>query len=492
MNIPFAQRLATNRLSSRLPRQTNTRAWITLVVTVVCIVLAILASRVLSDPTSRLPPVLLLGAACGVVVLLAWYKFGKFEHGMLALALSGATLNFISIGTGTESRVVMSLVIFLVLMGVWLTNAFLNRLPLFRASPINVPIYLFIVINLISYGWFFVMRDPLLEDMLRAWPRFVLAQAAGLGMNILLPLLCLIVVSTIREEKWLRGLVGIMVFLAGMNAASKLLNLPIEPLLRNGSRGLFVMWGGTFVYAQLLFNRELGLTSKATLAVILAGILYYYGIRETLWLSGWFPLAVAIAVMTWFRSKKLFALLTVMALIYLALNFKEVYGNIVQSNVDEGGLGRLDIWKLNLGHVANHWLFGMGPAGYAPYNIYYHPTEARSTHNNYFDVLAQTGVVGSVVFIWLLLRLLNIGFVTRAALANQGNFKEMLANATLGGLVGTLVGMALGDWVLPFAFNQTIAGFDNALYTWLFLGCMVSLYLMVRRSRVSNPSVFPR
>ena len=482
MNIPFSQRLALRIM----PRTPNARTWITLVVSIVCIGLAILMSRVMSDPTSRLPPFMLIGAAGAGVAMLAWYRFGKLQHAVWALALSGATLNFISIGTGTESRVVMSLVIFLVLMTVWLLNGFLNRVPLFRKSPINVPIFAFIAVNLISYGWFFVMRDPLLEGTLRSWPRFILAQAAGLGMNILLPLLCLIVVSTIREERWLRGLVGIMLFLAGMNAASKIFHLPIEPILKNGSAGLFVMWGGTFAYAQLLFNRTLGRTAKVLCAVILVGVLYYYGIRTTLWLSGWLPLVISIAVMTWFRSKQLFAVMAVLALIYLALNFNDLYSNIVQSNVDEGGLGRLDIWRLNLGHVGNHWLFGMGPAGYAVYNIFYHPTEARSTHNNYFDVLAQTGVVGSFIFLWLLVQLLRVGLFTRQALASKFDFREMLANATLGGLVGAIVGMALGDWVLPFAFNQTIAGFDNALYTWLFFGCMVSLYLSLRRTNAQE------
>jgi len=42
--------------------------------------------------------------------------------------------------------------------------------------------------------------------------------------------------------------------------------------------------------------------------------------------------------------------------------------------------------------------------------------------------------------------------------------------------------MLLGDWVLPFAYNQTITGFDNAAYTWIFLGAMVSLYQIVRRT----------
>jgi len=491
MNIPFAQRFAT-RVLSHAPRSPKTRTWVTLVVTAVCIGLAIVMSRVLSDPTSRLNPLLLLGGVAGLVVMLAWYSFGRIQHALWALALSGATLNFIAIGTGTESKVVLSLVIFIVLLTVWLMNSLLNRVPLFRSSPVNVPIFAFIAVNLISYGWSFAMRDPLVDSVLQAWPRFILAQAAGLGMNILLPLLCLVVVSTIREERWMRGLVVIMLFLAGLNAASKIFNLPIEPLLKNGSKGLFVMWGGVFAYAQLLFNNELSLPRKGICAVILVGILYYYGITQTLWLSGWLPLGVGIAVITWFRSKKLFVTMAVIVLVYVAIDFNDLYAKIFQSNVDEGGLGRLDIWRLNLGHVANHWLFGMGPAGYALYNIFYHPTEARSTHNNYFDVLAQTGVVGLLIFVWLLIRFLQVGLNTRAAVANQLDFKEMLANATLGGLFGTIVGMALGDWVLPFAFNQTISGFDNALYTWLFLGCMVSLYLSLHRTNPSKAATTPK
>ena len=37
------------------------------------------------------------------------------------------------------------------------------------------------------------------------------------------------------------------------------------------------------------------------------------------------------------------------------------------------------------------------------------------------------------------------------------------------------VGMALGDWVLPFVYNQTIAGFDHSAYTWLMLGAFCGL-----------------
>jgi len=43
----------------------------------------------------------------------------------------------------------------------------------------------------------------------------------------------------------------------------------------------------------------------------------------------------------------------------------------------------------------------------------------------------------------------------------------------------------LGDWVIPFAYNSTISGFDHSSFTWIFLGGMGSLYHIIQR-RSSN------
>jgi O-antigen ligase len=342
-------------------------------------------------------------------------------------------------------------------------------------------------INIIATLWFRVMKDELLV----LWSaRFYTTQWAALALNLIVPAVALMVVSNIRDVKWFRRLVAIVLFLAALNAATKIFNLPTNILLDNGSKGLFVMWGGIFAYAQLLVNKELSLTRKLFMALTLLGILYYYVVRTSIWLSGWLPLFVAIAVVTFFYSRRLFAFMLIGALIIAAINYDVLYARVVSDNVNEGGLSRLDIWSMNLAHVANHPLLGMGPAGYAPYNMFYHPIDARSTHNNYFDVLAQTGIVGFACFVWLLSRFVRVGLGVRKAFAGKRNFEEMFALATLGGCVGAIVGMALGDWVLPFAYNQTIAGFDNAQYTWLFLGCMVSLYLSTRRWSMTNKHVY--
>ncbi len=35
--------------------------------------------------------------------------------------------------------------------------------------------------------------------------------------------------------------------------------------------------------------------------------------------------------------------------------------------------------------------------------------------------------------------------------------------------------MGLGDWLFPFVYTQTIAGFDYAVYSWVLLGGIVTL-----------------
>ena len=35
--------------------------------------------------------------------------------------------------------------------------------------------------------------------------------------------------------------------------------------------------------------------------------------------------------------------------------------------------------------------------------------------------------------------------------------------------------MFFGDWVLPFAYNQGVGGYKYTVYSWLFLGTLISI-----------------
>ncbi len=416
---------------------------------------------------------MILAAVLGAFGLFIGYRLGRYEYGILAIALSAGLMNFFTLPTGRESRIVISLLLAMLLIVFWLLNGWLGRESnVIRPAVLNKPLIAFVGVNVIAYLWSNWMRDPLVF----VWSSFPTVQLAALLVNILLPLLALFVSNRIRAVKWLRWLTWSIIGLGALKLASELFHLPTTVLIENGSRGLFSAWVGAMAYGQALFNAELSYRKRGLLLVVLAVAVYYYFILHDDWLSGWLPMAVACVWLTWRRSKGLFVLLVCCGLLYLSFTYQYYFDTLISHELEGGSAERPELWETNLRHLGNHPLFGMGPAGYAIYNMTYNAGDARSTHNNYFDVLSQTGIVGFSIFIWLMLTFLRIGFQTCGATAGQKNFSEAFAQATLAGTFAALVGMMLGDWVLPFAYNQTITGFDNAAYTWMFLGGMVSLY----------------
>jgi O-antigen ligase len=415
--------------------------------------------------------VALAGAAVAV-------RYGTFERGLMAVVLTAGLTNFFTLPTGRDTRLVVSMVLALLLVGLWLFRMLFHSRTgeRIRPSPINKPVLLFVGICIISFVWSFFMRDPLLK----IWPSFPLVQAGALALNIGLPLLLLLTANKINSSRWIRAFMWVLVGFGLLNIVSRFLNLPTIQLVENASRGLFTMWVGGFAWALLLYDRKLRGWQRAMLVLVLLGQVAYYFFVTRYWVSGWLPMFVVLAIITLFRSRRLFAVMSALALIVIALNFDTLYRTVVVGNEEEGGLERLALWQMNLQHVVNHPVFGMGPAGYAIYNMTYHPEDARSTHNNYFDVLAQTGVTGFIAFLSIMVTMIVVGGRTLRAVRGRGDSDEAFAAAALAGVFGAMVGMMLGDWVLPFAYNQTLTGFDNASFTWMSLGLLASLYHMTR------------
>lgn len=427
----------------------------------------------------------ILAGALGFMVFAVFlYRFARYEYATLAIALAGGLTNFFTLPTGRDSRIVLSLLIALGMALVWVLQLLTSKHKLhIKPSLITKPTFLFAVVSIIAYVWSNLMRDPLVfvPDF------FPFVQLGALAVIILLPLLALMVSNVVEDVRWLKLLTWAVIALGTFIIICVFAGNKFSALYSNGYRGLFATWVVALAYAMLLFNEELPLWTRGLLLVLVVGWFYQDFILHGDWFSGWLPMVVAMAVITFTRSKKLFALLMAVTILIFATHFNYFYQHYYVANYyNQGGNQRAGLWSRNLQLVERHPLFGMGPAGYAVYYMTYNPDDARSTHNNYFDILAQTGVIGFGIYIWLLVSFGRLGNRVRRALSGRRNFEEAFANATLAGLFGALAGMMLGDWVIPFAYNQTISGFDNASYTWIFLGGMVALYLIVmRRNRFS-------
>jgi len=162
-------------------------------------------------------------------------------------------------------------------------------------------------------------------------------------------------------------------------------------------------------------------------------------------------------------------------LIYVSINASYFLGTVIQSESRESGETRLAAWEMNWRITSQHLLFGTGPAGYAAYYLSYFPMEATASHSNYIDIIAQTGVIGLALCLWFFFGLVWYGYRLTLRLRGRGDFFEGLASAAFAGTIGCIVMMGFGDWLFPFAYTQSIAGFDYAVYNWIFMGTLLAI-----------------
>jgi len=96
-----------------------------------------------------------------------------------------------------------------------------------------------------------------------------------------------------------------------------------------------------------------------------------------------------------------------------------------------------------------------------------------NSHNNYVDILAQTGLLGFGLFAWLMAEIGVVGWKLRNRFGD--GFRRGYVYGAVGGLAGTLAAGMLGDWFLPFVYNIGMAGFRVSVLGWLFLGGLVAV-----------------
>jgi hypothetical protein len=381
------------------------------------------------------------------------------------IILTTAAFVPLSLPTGTESRLVFSLLLTLLSVGIWVFRMLAVEKTLrLRPSPVNKPLLGFSLITTFSLFWSLAFRDPLVP----VWASFPIVQVASTVVMIMLPGAFLLVANYVKDQKSLKVLMTVMLVagVLGLVRQYKLAPLPVN------TGGLFTMWIVTLSTSLALFIREITRVRRALL-LLLGGTWVIWGfILHTDWLAGWLPGLIAVGVLSFLRSKKLFLILLLCMLAYAVVQISGLENTFAAEN-QISGQTRMSAWEVNWRVTSKHLLLGTGPAGYTAYYMYYFPTEGMATHSNYIDILAETGIFGLGMLIWFFAILAWRGYKLCVRLKGRGDFLEGLAQAGFAGTIGCIVAMAFGDWLFPFAYTQTIAGFDYAVYNWLFMGTIL-------------------
>ena len=407
-------------------------------------------------------------AACVVpVVTFLLYRLGRIEYGVLAIVFTAAVVRF-TLPTGTQSRLVMSLLLTAMYIVIWIARMFVVERRLYLLpSSVNVPLLGYVATCIISLVWSNAFRDVLVV----VWSTWPFVQMGGLAVMILLPSALLLTYNSFKEIKWLYGLTALFLIVGTVAIVGQLAHLPIHFLQ---VRPLFPTWVICLAYALALFDRRLPGWLRVLLLLLSGAWFYLVFVRQLRWLSAWMPTVAAIGIISLLRSKCFLILIILALVVYGVLNVSTLKANF-EAEQTASGVTRLMAYAHNWRVTGKHLLFGVGPAGYAAYYMSYFPDEAMATHSTYLDTLSQTGIVGLSFFLWMFFEVGRTAWKLVWRLRGGGNFEEAFSVAALGGIAGLILAMGLGDWIVPFVYTQTIAGFDYAVYSWVMMGAMLSL-----------------
>jgi O-antigen ligase len=433
--------------------------------------ISLLAGRMVAQERTSLVLALIVPP---VAVIAAIAAVRYFEMLVLLLPVAALAMRFAVLPTGTASPLPLSLVMTIGLVGIWLVSMWTRRVWLVPRVPFNRSLFLFMAICGLSLPWGILWRDPILNMQVMG-NSFPITQTASLMSLIALMWLPWLVGYFIDSEWKIKFYLGTFIACGALMTVTQILD--INQIILN-DRGLWGLWYAATLFGIILTMPGVSFFWRLFYGILLAFNLYLSVIKNSGWASGWLPIMLALMTIIFLRSRKVFFILAMLGLLIVIVGpGREYLEHLAAEEANEGALERLDIWTRSLGIVSQHWLFGTGPAGYAPYNMTYFPWDARSTHNNFFDIVAQFGVVGLLVWCWFMFASLRFGWKTIGR-APHGLLRTTAIIAT-SGWGAALCSMMLGDWILPFAYNQGIGGYGYVAYSWIFLGLLVSVHRLL-------------
>jgi O-antigen ligase len=422
--------------------------------------------------TSQRQLALILFLPLGVGLVLTFLRWPSL--GLIVASLAGMVVPFLG-----PSGLNVTMILVALLLGLWLLEGMVPHRTKWLAPSRTVwPLLSFILIAFISFGvgqlnWLpFALHAPLG------------AQLGGLAIIVLSACTFLLVANQMRDLRWLSRMTWAFLAIGALSILIRsvlpALGLPTRNLFQPVGP-VFYIWLVAMAFSQAIFNRDLHPGWRLILGGLVLVTIYILFIMKFGDKSGWLSVFVCIAAIIVARSWRAgLALVPVAALSAVYLWTKLV-------STDEYSIStRFDAWSIMAKIIKINPILGLGFANYYWYTPLF-PIRGYAvsfnSHNNYVDIVAQTGLVGLVCVLWLWWELGQLGWRLRNHV--PAGFAQAYVYGALGGLAGMVAAGMLGDWVLPFFYNVGLDGFRSSMLGWLFLGGLVSIEQMVKTEKLS-------
>lgn len=407
-----------------------------------------------------------LGAFVGALIFLEWPMLG------ILFLVASTTIIPLTVSTGTKTNLNFTVIMVPTLLGLWAFDMIARKrhFQLYFTSAvfaaIGLAIAAFLAFILGQLPWFSLAAAPLA------------AQIGGLAVFLFSVGAFLLTVHQIDDSVWLKRITFLFLFLATLQMIATMMPniLPFRRVFHPLNSSLILTWLIALAYSMSLFNRRLNITWRVVLLLIVALAFFLTLFRLRAWASGWMPGVVTLLVITWAWRPRLGMLFGVICTGIAFFFMNDIIGIVILEDNFYSVDSRLAAWRVLLELINVNPFLGLGPANYYWYTPLYTILGFNvqfNSHNQYVDIIAQTGLIGIAFFGWWAYAVARIGWRLRNIV--EAGFEQAFVYAAIGGLVGTLFAGMLGDWILPFVYNVGLNGFRGSIVAWLMLGGLVAL-----------------
>lgn len=441
----------------------------------------LVASAYLAPRISFDRVLLVSGAILALIGLFGAWRWPAL--GLIGLIIASLIIPF-KISTGTDSAINVAILGVIGTFALWIADVVIRPDARPRRSRLYLSLLTFAGIAALAFAFGYRPEIPFAETA----P--IRAQLGGLAIFWLSPVAFIVTGHQIRNTRWLAGLTWTFVALGGAFVLARQAHVTFvtdtlfQPGVTSGS--LFYLWLVVLSFGQATFNRTLPLLVRLGCATIILSTLYFGFFHQRDWSSGWVPPLVAIVVATCVARPRLGIAVTLACLALLAVKASDVSALLLTDYKQYDILTRQAAWTALIPLVKASPILGLGPANYYWYtplfpilgwNVQF------NSHEQYLDLLLQTGFLGLSCFTWAMLEIGVLGIQLRNRVSS--GFEQAYVCAAVGGLAGSLVAGLLGDWFLPFVYNIGFDGFRSSVLGWIFLGGLLALERQRRRALVS-------
>ena len=356
----------------------------------------------------------------------------------------------------------------------------------FLKTPLNRFLILFAVflyVLLWKGSYYLGAPSPLdfAEDRVSTWKNY-----------LEMPLLFLLVASVIKEVRHMKIVILLMstsFFLVARSYFNTIRDRDLStfsyavrdagPLGYAGENGLAAFLVEFLIFLVAIYAFEKKVWRKLPLLGLIA--LGVYCMLFTFSRGGYLAFAVGITFLGLLKDRKLLIVVLAVVIGWQVLLPVSVQQRIMMTYDVEGGAldtsaqTRVDLWEDAMQLIRVNPVVGIGLDTYRFLN---RVGGYADTHNYYLKVMLETGAIGLMLFLWLLWRMLGLGW--RLYRSTEDPFLRSLGLGFTGMMVSAVVLNLFGD---RWTYLQVNA------FLWVLMGCVVRAQVIVSEAGQEAPAV---